>query len=202
MAAAEVEVGEQTGEVRLLTYVSLADIGKAINPLQCEAQEEGASVMGMGHTFFEEMIYQGGQLMNPSLLEYRIPAMTDLPDDLRSLLVENADGPGPYGAKGIGESGLMPTSPAVANAIAHATGVRTRPPRHPRPGRSPVALGTTAPRPGRAGRGGAPAGSRSSSCSPRPPGCSVLRAGAAPGADHDPRSPKEPRSLGLWRDCN
>jgi CO/xanthine dehydrogenase Mo-binding subunit len=126
MAAAEVEVDEQTGEVRLLTYVSLADIGKAINPLQCEAQEEGASVMGMGHTFFEEMIYQGGQLMNPSLLEYRIPAMTDLPDDLRSLLVENADGPGPYGAKGIGESGLMPTSPAVANAIAHATGVRIK----------------------------------------------------------------------------
>ena len=124
MAAAEVEVDEQTGEVRLLAYVSLADIGKAINPLQCEAQEEGASMMGIGHTLFEEMIYQDGQLMNPSLLDYRIPAMTDLPDDLRSLLVENADGPGPYGAKGIGESGLMPTSPAVANAIAHAIGVR------------------------------------------------------------------------------
>lgn len=126
MAAAEVEVDEATGEVRVLRYVSLADIGKAINPPQCEAQEEGAAVMGLGHTFFEQMVYEGGQLLNPTLLEYRIPTMEDLPGELRSLLVENGDGPGPYGAKGIGESGLMPTSPAVANAIAAATGVRLK----------------------------------------------------------------------------
>jgi CO/xanthine dehydrogenase Mo-binding subunit len=126
MAAAEVEVDDGTGQLRLLRYVSLADIGKAINPLQCEAQEEGAAMMGIGHTFFEEMVYEGGQLLNPSLIDYRIPAMIDLPDDLQSILVENADGPGPYGAKGIGESGLMPTSPAVANAIAAATGVRLK----------------------------------------------------------------------------
>ena len=72
------------------------------------------------------MIYEAGQLMNPTLLEYRIPTMPDLPEDLRSILVENGDGPGPYGAKGIGESGLMPTSPAVANAIANAIGVRIK----------------------------------------------------------------------------
>ncbi len=126
MAAAEVEVDEETGQVRLLRYVSVADIGKAINPLQCEAQEEGGSMMGIGHTFFEEMIYEGGQLLNPSLIDYRIPNMSDLPDELLSILVENADGPGPYGAKGIGESGLMPTSPAIANAIANATGVRIK----------------------------------------------------------------------------
>ncbi len=83
-------------------------------------------MMGIGHTFFEEMIYEGGQLLNPSLIDYRIPAMIDLPDELQSILVENRDGPGPYGAKGIGESGLMPTSPAVANAIANATGVRIK----------------------------------------------------------------------------
>jgi CO/xanthine dehydrogenase Mo-binding subunit len=124
LAAAEAEVDEETGQVRLVRYVTLADIGNAINPLQCEAQEEGAAMMGIGHTFFEEMVYEGGQLLNPSLIDYRIPAMIDLPDELQSILVENADGPGPYGAKGIGESGLMPTSPAVANAIANATGVR------------------------------------------------------------------------------
>jgi CO/xanthine dehydrogenase Mo-binding subunit len=126
MAAAEVEVDEDTGQVRLLRYVSLADIGKAINPLQCEAQEEGAAMMGIGHTFMEEMVYEGGQLLNPTLIDYRIPAMVDLPDDFQSLLVENGDGPGPYGAKGIGESGLMPTSPAVANAIAAASGARIK----------------------------------------------------------------------------
>ncbi len=82
--------------------------------------------MGIGHTFYEGMVYEGGQLLNPSLIDYRIPAMIDLPDDLQSILVENADGPGPYGGKGMGESGLMPTSPAIANAIAHATGVRIK----------------------------------------------------------------------------
>jgi CO/xanthine dehydrogenase Mo-binding subunit len=124
MAAAEVEVDPETGGVTVLRYVSVADVGKAINPLQCEAQEEGGVMMGIGHSFFEQMVYQDGQLVNPSLLDYRVPAMTDLPGELRSLLVENADGPGPYGAKGIGESGLLPTAPAIANAIAAAAGVR------------------------------------------------------------------------------
>jgi len=124
MAAAEVEVDEDTGRVKLLRYVSVADVGKAINPRECEAQEEGAAMMGIGHTFFEQMVYDGGQLLNPSLIDYRVPVMGDLPDEYRSVLVENGDGPGPYGAKGIGESGLIPTAPAVANAIARAIGVR------------------------------------------------------------------------------
>jgi CO/xanthine dehydrogenase Mo-binding subunit len=124
LAAAEVEVDEETGQVHLHRYISIADVGKAIHPLQCEAQEEGGVMMGLGHTFFEHMVYQDGQLLNPGLIDYRIPIMGDLPTELRSILVENADGPGPYGAKGIGESGLMPTAPAIANAIAHAIGVR------------------------------------------------------------------------------
>jgi CO/xanthine dehydrogenase Mo-binding subunit len=124
LAAADVEVDEETGQVHLRRYVSIADVGKAINPLQCEAQEEGGVMMGLGHTLFEHMIYEDGQLLNPGLIDYRIPNMDDLPDDLRSILVENGDGPGPYGAKGIGESGLMPTAPAIANAIARAIGVR------------------------------------------------------------------------------
>jgi CO/xanthine dehydrogenase Mo-binding subunit len=124
MAAAEVEVDAETGRVKLLRYVSVADIGKAINPRECEAQEEGAAMMGIGHTFFEQMVYEGGQFLNPSLIDYRVPVMSDLPPEYRSVLVENGDGPGPYGAKGIGESGLLPTAPAVANAIARAIGVR------------------------------------------------------------------------------
>ncbi len=124
LAAAEVSVDEETGRVRLHRYISIADVGKAIHPLQCEAQEEGGVMMGIGHTFFEHMVYQDGQLLNPSLIDYRIPAMPDLPEELRSILVENGDGPGPYGSKGIGESGLMPTVPAIANALARAIGVR------------------------------------------------------------------------------
>jgi CO/xanthine dehydrogenase Mo-binding subunit len=124
MAAAEVEVDEATGRVTLLRYVSVADIGKALNPRECEGQEEGAAMMGIGHTFFEQMVYEDGQLLNPSLIDYRVPVMSDLPDEYRSVLVENGDGPGPYGSKGIGESGIIPTAPAVANAIARAVGVR------------------------------------------------------------------------------
>jgi CO/xanthine dehydrogenase Mo-binding subunit len=126
LAAAEVEVDVESGQVHLHRYVSIADVGKAIHPLQCEAQEEGGVMMGLGHTFFEHMVYQDGQLLNPSLIDYRLPSMDDLPEELRSILVENADGPGPYGAKGIGESGLMPTAPAIANAVAQAIGVRLK----------------------------------------------------------------------------
>jgi CO/xanthine dehydrogenase Mo-binding subunit len=126
LAAAEVSADAETGHIHLHRYISIADVGKAINPLQCEAQEEGGVMMGIGHTFFEQMIYEDGQLLNPSLIDYRIPAMADLPEEFRSILIENGDGPGPFGAKGIGESGLMPTAPAIANALARATGLRLK----------------------------------------------------------------------------
>jgi CO/xanthine dehydrogenase Mo-binding subunit len=124
LGAAEVEVDSETGRITVLRYVSVADIGHAINPRECHAQEHGAVLMGLGHTFFEQMVYEDGQLLNPSLIDYHVAVMADLPDDLTSILVENGDGPGPYGAKGIGESGLLPTSPAIANALARAIGVR------------------------------------------------------------------------------
>jgi CO/xanthine dehydrogenase Mo-binding subunit len=124
MAAAEVEVDPDTGAVTVLRYVSVADIGRAVNPRECHAQEEGGAMMGLGHTFYEQMVYDGGQLLNPSLIDYRVPVMGDLPAEYESILVENGDGPGPYGAKGIGESGLLPTAPAIANAVARAVGVR------------------------------------------------------------------------------
>lgn len=127
MGGVEVEVDPATGQVRLTGYTALADVGRAINPQQCEAQDVGAVMMGLGHTLWEEMVYsEGGSLLNASMLEYRVPLITDLPERLETILVENADGAGPFGAKGMGEGGGIPVAPAVANAIARATGVRIR----------------------------------------------------------------------------
>jgi CO/xanthine dehydrogenase Mo-binding subunit len=123
-AAVRVRVDRETGQVRVVDYVSVADVGKAINPQQCEGQDEGASAMGLGHTLSEEMLYGDGQLLNAGLLEYRVPTFADLPESFHSILIENEDGSGPFGAKGIGEGGLIPTSPAVASAIWEATGAR------------------------------------------------------------------------------
>jgi CO/xanthine dehydrogenase Mo-binding subunit len=126
MAGAEVAVDEETGEVRLDRYISLADVGRAINPALCEGQDEGAAMQGIGHTLREELVFDRGQLLNPGLIDYRVPVMEDLPDEFFTILVENADGPGPYNAKGIGESGLVPTAPAIAAAVHAATGVWIR----------------------------------------------------------------------------
>lgn len=124
IGAAEVEVDTGTGEVRIVRYVSLADAGKAINPQQVEGQDEGAAMQAMGHTLFEEMIFEDGQLVNSNLVDYRVPTMADLPEVFETLILENGDGPGPYGAKGVGEGGVPAVGPAVANAIYNATGAR------------------------------------------------------------------------------
>ena len=124
LAAAEVEVDEGTGQVQLHRYISIADVGKAIHPQQCEAQEEGGVMMGIGHTPVRGDDLSRRPTAQPRFTRLPHPHDGDLPADLRSILVENADGPGPHGSKGIGESGLMPTAPAIANAIARAIGVR------------------------------------------------------------------------------
>ena len=105
--------------------MSVADVGRCINPLQCEGQDEGAVMQGLGHTLFEEMVYEHGQLLNASLVDYRVPRAGDVPR-LQCRFVENADGAGPFGAKGAGEGSLVPVSPAVGNALARLTGVRLR----------------------------------------------------------------------------
>jgi CO/xanthine dehydrogenase Mo-binding subunit len=126
MAGVEAAIDEETGEIKIEKFVSVADVGKAINPRQCAAQDEGAAIQGLGHTLFEAMIYDNGQLLNPNLIDYRVPRMADLPKVFESKLIENQDGPGPYGAKGMGESGIVSIAPAIGNAIYHATGVRMR----------------------------------------------------------------------------
>ena len=126
IGAAEVEVDENTGAVRVLRYVSAVDPGKAINPQQVEGQDEGASMQAMGHTLFEEMLYEDGQLLNGNIVDYRVPTFADLPDVFETVIIENQDGPGPYGAKGVGEGGVVAVAPAVAHAIFNATGVRIK----------------------------------------------------------------------------
>ena len=123
-AAARVKVDEESGAVTVSGYASVVDVGKAINPLLCEGQEEGCVMQGLGHTLWEEMVFEDGQLLNPGLIDYHVPTMGDLPGAFRVDLMEDGNGPGPFGAKGMGESGINPVAPAVASAVAAATGVR------------------------------------------------------------------------------
>jgi CO/xanthine dehydrogenase Mo-binding subunit len=124
MGSAEIAVDEETGAIRVERYVTVADVGRALNPLQAEGQDEGAAIQGLGNTLFEALEYENGQPLNASLVDYRVPRFTDLPAIFTSALVENSDGPGPYGAKGMGESGIVSVAPAVGNALFNATGVR------------------------------------------------------------------------------
>jgi CO/xanthine dehydrogenase Mo-binding subunit len=125
--AVEAEVDEGTGDVTLLRYVTVSDVGKAINPLQVRGQDEGAAIMGLGHTQIERLILdEQGRIRNLGAIDYRIPTSKDLPREMLSAMVENGDGPGPYGAKGMSEGALLPVAPAVAAAVRDATGVAIR----------------------------------------------------------------------------
>ena len=124
MGTVELDIDRDTGAVSVADYLSVADVGKAINPIQCEGQEEGAAMMGLGHALFEEMIYEGGQLVNSNLVDYRVPSFTDMPRGFHTVLVENGDGLGPYGSRGMGEGGIFSVAPAITGALAHATGVQ------------------------------------------------------------------------------
>jgi CO/xanthine dehydrogenase Mo-binding subunit len=126
MGGAEINVDLETGEITLEKYVTVADVGTAINPQQAEGQDEGAAIQGLGHTLFESLVYENGQPLNAGLIDYRVPRFADLPEQFDSKLIENEDGPGPYGAKGMGESGIVSVAPAVGNALYRATGKRIR----------------------------------------------------------------------------
>jgi CO/xanthine dehydrogenase Mo-binding subunit len=126
MGISEIEIDRETGEVKLKKFISVADVGKAIHPEHCVAQEEGAAMQGIGHTFFEQLVYENGQLINPNLVDYRIPTFSDLPEEFHTVLVENGDGPGPFGVRGMAEGGILSVAPSVCNAIDRATGVRIK----------------------------------------------------------------------------
>jgi CO/xanthine dehydrogenase Mo-binding subunit len=126
-AACEVEVDPETGEVTIHKLALVSDVGKALNPHQVEAQDEGAAVMGLGHTLMEQLVLAAdGRILNLGSLDYRIPSIKDVPLEFQSVLIENGDGPGPYGSKGAGEGGTLAVAAAVGAAINQAAGVAIR----------------------------------------------------------------------------
>jgi len=122
VGAAEVAIDEDTGRVRVVKTATIADVGRAINPQLVERQDEGGTLQGLGNALYEEMVYEDGLLMNETLLDYRVPTFEDLPEQMHCIIVENGDGPGPYGAKGCGEGSLAAVTAAIATAVAD-TGV-------------------------------------------------------------------------------
>jgi CO/xanthine dehydrogenase Mo-binding subunit len=125
--AVEVEVDRDTGDVTLERHVTVSDVGKALNPMQVRGQDEGAAVMGLGHTLMERYILdETGRIRNLGAIDYRIPTSMDLPLRMESATIENGDGPGPYGSKGMSEGALLCVAPAVAAAVRDATGVVIR----------------------------------------------------------------------------
>jgi CO/xanthine dehydrogenase Mo-binding subunit len=122
--AVELEVDLDTGRVEIIRGVSAFDVGKAINPELVKAQMEGGFVQGMSSALFESLQLKGGIVQNPSFVDYRIATSVDIPQDMRAFIVEVPQDDGPWGARGIGEHSMVPTVPAIANAIYDAVGVR------------------------------------------------------------------------------
>jgi putative selenate reductase molybdopterin-binding subunit len=116
-------VHRMTGEIRILHSVHGADIGRLINPMQCRGQIDGAVGMGFGWALTEKMVYDDGTMVNPTLRNYRIPAFADVPPT-DVFFADTYDAIGPLGAKSQGECAINPVAPAIANALANATGVR------------------------------------------------------------------------------
>jgi xanthine dehydrogenase molybdenum-binding subunit len=121
---AEVEVDTETGQVRVVKMVAVHDVGKAINPVIVEGQLQGGMAQGIGYAVSEEICYddKGRQLQN-GFHKYMLPTAEDIPD-MEAHIVEAVDPTGPYGAKGVGETGLVPTAAAIANAVYNAVGIR------------------------------------------------------------------------------
>jgi CO/xanthine dehydrogenase Mo-binding subunit len=122
---AEVEVDKKTGLVHVLRFFCAHDIGRALNPMACEGQIEGGVLQGLGHALMEEVITDRGVVLNPNFTDYKIPRITDAPY-IKTFLIETNDPIGPFGAKGLAEEVTVPVSPAIANAIYDAVGVRIK----------------------------------------------------------------------------
>jgi len=121
---AEVEVDEETGEVRVLKVVTAHDCGRVINPLNVEGQIEGAVAGGVGMALFEDIPQEEGRYLNANFLDYPMPTSLDVPGEMVSIPIETVEPLGPFGAKESGEGNLVATPPAIANAIYNAVGAR------------------------------------------------------------------------------
>jgi len=120
----EVEVDEETGDVRILRAVAAHDVGRVLNPQTLRGQVMGGLAQGIGYALYEEVKTHEGRVLNPSFTDYKIPSVHEMAFPVDVLFVETDDPAGPFGAKGVGEPGLVPTAPALASAIYDAVGVR------------------------------------------------------------------------------
>jgi CO/xanthine dehydrogenase Mo-binding subunit len=121
-----VDLDPGTGQIRVTRYVSVAEVGRVWDRPSAEGQDEGAAVQGLGHALFEELLFEDGQPVNASLVDYRVPTIEDVPEAFTTVLLESGDGPGPGGARGMGEGAILPMAPAIANALARGWGIRIR----------------------------------------------------------------------------
>ncbi|MBL8045986.1 MAG: xanthine dehydrogenase family protein molybdopterin-binding subunit, partial [Anaerolineales bacterium] len=121
--AVEVEVDLETGHVRLVEVICADDVGKAINPQQIEGQVEGAVVQAAGYALMENFITEGGYVRTPYLSNYLIPTVLDVPERVKTVILEYTDEVGPWGVRGMSEMPYLPLTPAIAAAIHQATGV-------------------------------------------------------------------------------
>ncbi|HYS94031.1 MAG TPA: molybdopterin cofactor-binding domain-containing protein, partial [Candidatus Acidoferrales bacterium] len=121
--AVDLSVDPETGEITIHRYVVAQDVGFALNPVAIEGQIEGGVAQGLGQALSEEIVYEGGRVLNPNLTDYKMPTTLDMPR-VDSILVQHPSLVGPYGAKGVGEPPNIEPPAAVANAVAAATGLR------------------------------------------------------------------------------
>ncbi|MGD2245921.1 MAG: xanthine dehydrogenase family protein molybdopterin-binding subunit [Candidatus Aminicenantes bacterium] len=123
---AEVEVDTETGEVKILRMVAAHDVGRVLNPQGLKGQIYGALAQGVGYALYEKLESQKGKILNPNFRDYKIPTVQEMNFPIHLEFIETKDSDGPFGAKGVAEPGLVPTAPAIANAIYDAVGVRIR----------------------------------------------------------------------------
>ncbi len=120
----EVAVDTDTGEVEIIRMVTALDIGRILNRQMLEGQVYGGIAQGVGYALYEEVKSEGGKILNPGFTDYKIPTATEMSFPMELVFIETDDPYGPFGAKGVGEPGLVPTAPAIANAIYDAVGIR------------------------------------------------------------------------------
>ncbi|GIV81992.1 MAG: hypothetical protein KatS3mg051_1346 [Anaerolineae bacterium] len=124
--AVRVEVDPELGTVTVTDVVAVHDVGQVVNRAGVEGQIEGAVAMGIGYALYESMRLKANGQWVDSFTEYLLPTAEDVPPHIESIILEIPEASGPYGVKGVGEMGLVPVAPAIANAVFQATGVRAQ----------------------------------------------------------------------------
>jgi len=122
--AVHIEVDETTGQISVLEAWHAADLGRVLNPNGALGQLYGGVVQGISGALMEELVWDAGQLVNPTMMDYKIAGSLDAPPIIHGILLENADPDSPWGARGMAEPCIIGAAPAIANALADATGVR------------------------------------------------------------------------------